>query len=275
MGLGEGMLQEIVALKRASVLEGMTRVVEIGAQQLSNNLLRADSQLKEALQLFAKPTVPQFGVSSNVGHTGALELQSEQAPPSQAFWEALGFKYASIDFDGHRHSLPLDLNKDRVPIGWRSRFDLLVNAGTTEHVANQDNAFRVMHDLVRKRGIMIHELPAAGTPTHGMITYSIKFFWHLCRENNYEVLRLEMRPGATAPLPDNIIATNETYARDNLASRFQAEPIRDWTLCASLRKVNSAAYVTPLDLPQELMLKVLDDGRLGAFKRAWNRWRRP
>jgi cyclopropane fatty-acyl-phospholipid synthase-like methyltransferase len=56
----------------------------------------------------------------------------------------------------------LDLNHDIVPEDWRSRFDLLINAGTTEHVVNHDNAFRVMHDLVKVGGFMIHEVPVAG-----------------------------------------------------------------------------------------------------------------
>ena len=190
MGLGSNILQEIIDLKRADALIDATRIVEIGSQQLSNDFLRADAQLKEVFELFGRPAVPRLGEPIAVGYLGGLELQSANAPPSQLFWEALGFHYATIDFDGHRHSYPLDLNKDSVPRHWRNNFDLAINAGTTEHLANQDNAFRVIHDLVRKGGIMIHELPAGGMPTHGLITYTMKFFWHLCRENRYQVLRL-------------------------------------------------------------------------------------
>jgi hypothetical protein len=71
-----------------------------------------------------------------------------------------------------------------------------------------DNAFRVMHDLVKVGGFMIHEVPVAGFLTHGLVVYTIKFFWHLCRENGYEVLRLEMLPFGHAPMPQNVVDSN-------------------------------------------------------------------
>lgn len=273
MGLGSNILQEIIDLKRSGALTHMTKVIEIGAQQLSNEFLRNEPLLKEACALFGQPVVPQLGTPIDAGRAGALELQSEHAPPSQPFWEALGFEYATIDFDGHRHSRPLDLNRDSVPQDWRNRFDLSVNAGTTEHVANQDNAFRVMHDLVRKGGIMIHELPGAGMLTHGLVTYTIKFFWHLCRENGYEVLRLEMVPGGSAPLPDNIVASNAQFGRGRGGASLQSEAIRDWGIFASLRKLSDVPYVTPLDLPPEVMPKAKSDVVARGLRRAWQQWK--
>ena len=47
MGLGSDVLQEVIRLKRARVLARMSRVMEIGAQQLSNDFLRADQELQE------------------------------------------------------------------------------------------------------------------------------------------------------------------------------------------------------------------------------------
>jgi hypothetical protein len=255
MGLGSNILREIIDLKRSGALTNMNKVVEIGAQQLNNDILRSKALIEEVCGLFGQTVIPQLGAPTDAGYEGTLELQSELAPPSQPFWEALRLEYATIDFGGHRNSRALDLNRDRVPRGWHNRFDLLVNAGTTEHVANQDNAFRVMHDLVRKGGIMIHELPSAGMPTHGLVTYTIKFFWHLCRENGYEVLRLEMIPGGASPLPGDIAASNVQFGRGGAAPQFQSEPIRDWAIFASLRKLNNAAYVTPLDLPPDAMPK--------------------
>jgi SAM-dependent methyltransferase len=268
MGLGPPLLHEIIELKRSGALTGMTKVVEIGAQQLSNEFLRAQRLLKEACDLFERPDNLNLGTSIYAGYAGGLELQAQDAPASQPFWEALGFTYATIDFDGHRHSFAMDLNRDRVPRAWRNNFDLCINAGTTEHVANQDNAFRVMHDLVRTGGIMIHDLPAAGMLTHGLVTYTMKFFWHLCRENNYEVLRLEMTPGGTASLSDDIIATNNQFGRRGEGAEFQAEAIRDWAIVASLRKVRNATYVTPLDVPPEVMPEVGQTVR-SRWKKLW------
>ena len=102
----------------------------------------------------------------------------------------MGFSYNAVEYGGHRGVTSLDLNRDHVPYRLRSSFDLVVNAGTTEHVVNQDNAFRVMHDLTKVGGVMMHEVPAGGMLTHGVVSYNPQFFWLLCRDNNYEVIDL-------------------------------------------------------------------------------------
>jgi hypothetical protein len=53
----------------------------------------------------------------------------------------------------------------------RDAFDLVINAGTTEHVSNQENAFRVIHDLTKRGGMMNHEVPAGGMIDHGFFSY--------------------------------------------------------------------------------------------------------
>jgi hypothetical protein len=100
---------------------------------------------------------------------------------------------------------------------------------------------------------MIHEVPAGGMLNHGLVNYNMKFFWHLCRENGYEVLNLEMTAGGAAPLPENIVASNRKHGRSRGQSEFLSEPIRDWGIFASLRKVTDKPFVTPLDIPPEAM----------------------
>lgn len=274
MGLGSDILREISALKRAGLLPNGAKVIEIGAQQLSNDFLRAEADGAALARAFGLTALPRLGSPIEAGCTATgLELQSDQAPSSRIFWETIGCQYAAVDFDGHRDSHALDLNRDPVPATLRNSFDLVVNTGTTEHVANQDHAFRVIHDLVRKGGIMMHELPAGGMLTHGLFTYTMKFFWHLCRENNYQVLRLEMLPGGVAPLPDNIAASNREYGRTHAAYPLESEPIRDWYIAASLRKCSGAAYVTPLDLPVEIMPAKPRRADHRGWRQMWYRWR--
>jgi hypothetical protein len=73
----------------------------------------------------------------------------------------------------------LDLNYDEVPAENRGRYDLVTNFGTTEHVVNQLNAFKIIHDLTAPGGVMIHELPAQGQIDHGFFAYNPKFFHKL------------------------------------------------------------------------------------------------
>src|ERR1700737_1931507 len=250
MGLGSAFLEDLIELKRSRTIDGLTKVVEIGAQQLANSFFRAENSLEELYRLFKRPR-PELGKPQDVGHVYGMEHQPDDAPPSRQFWESLGFTYPSVEFDGHRDSIPIDLNRDSVPRELAGTFHLVVNTGTTEHVANQDNAFKVVHDLVCRGGIMIHELPAGGMFNHGLINYNPKFFWLLCRENEYEVLSLGFSSSGSNPVPQNIIDSNLEFGGSRC--RLDVTTIQDFAITAILRKRDNRPFVTPLDLPPEIM----------------------
>ena len=100
--------------------------------------------------------------------------------------------------------------------------DLIINTGTTEHVANQGNAFRVIHDLSAVGGLMYHEVPA-GSWDHGLINYGPRFFQCLQQQNDYEQVLYRGR-------------------REN-----------DMTIRSALRKRDNNDFVIPLDVPPELL----------------------
>lgn len=249
-------MDDLAGLKRRGVLDGFASVIEIGAQQLSNDMLRETEVTDELFRLYDR--LPQsLGISNDRGILNGVERLPDDAPGSRALWEALGFKYSALDFDGHRDSIAIDLNRDLVPSNLKGAFDLAVNTGTTEHVANQDNAFRVIHDLIRPGGIQVHELPAQGMMTHGLFNYNLKFFWHLCRENDYEVIYLKICSHEAAPIPDDIFASNIRFGGGQYVSITE---IPNFTIRAALRKTSDAAFVTPLDIPP-IIKKSLDPER--------------
>lgn len=251
MGLGNSFVVSLTELKRRDALAGISSVIEIGAQQLSNGMLRETAPTDELFRLYGRP-LPRLGADHFQGTINGLEHQPENAPDSRAFWESLGFTYSALDFDGHRDSIAIDLNQDTVPRSLKGRFDLVVNTGTTEHVTNQDNAFRVIHDLVRPGGIMMHELPAQGMMMHGLFNYNPKFFWHLCRENSYTVLFLKVCSEASNPIPAEILDSNIQHSGHQYIS---IETVPDFTIRAAFRKNNPASpFVTPLDLPAEVKM---------------------
>ena len=211
MGLGAAFLSDLIRLKRSGAIDGATRVIEIGAQQISDTLLERGDRLTELYGLFGHE-------APFLGNPGQGDF-ARNAPPSRDFWTKLGFNYCAIDFDGHRDSVAVDLNRDAVPAELRGKFDLAVNTGTTEHVANQDNAFRIIHDLTAKRGVMYHEVPSA-LADHGLINYTNKFFERLCYCNGYRPLFLDC---------------------DGIMIR------------AAILKLSDRAFATPLDLPDEIM----------------------
>jgi hypothetical protein len=188
--------------------------VEIGSQQIADNMLEADGLLDELYGLFGKPRVRLGDLSK--------DKFTDRAPPAEPFWTSLGFSYAAIDYNGLHNSKALDLNTDEVPSSLRGQFDLVINTGTTEHIANQGNAFRVIHDLSAVGGVMYHEVPA-GSWDHGLINYGPKFFLFLQKQNNYEQVLYRGR-------------TDE-----------------DMTIRSALRKRKNNDFVTPLDVPRELL----------------------
>jgi hypothetical protein len=247
MGLNQHTLNEIVALRRHGLLPDNARVCEIGAQQLSNEFLRSRTKVAEVFDLFGRTPI-EFGIPREIGTRDGIEVQPESAPASEPFWRALGFDYSAVEYGGHRGAISLDLNTDSVPRRMRGAFDLVVNAGTTEHVVNQLNAFRVIHDLTKLGGIMVHDLPAVGMPTHGVVNYTMQFFWLLCRENRYTPLDLHMAKGGVARVPTNIVDSNRQYGRTKGSDIDDIEmPLL--VIRASLRKVGDEAFVTPLDIP--------------------------
>ena len=176
MAYGPFFLRHIIALKRRGLLDGYRRVVEIGRQQINDRLI-ASPELDEAVALFggSKPELTPVGAPTIMPNS----------PPGELLWSALGLQSKSVDIDGG--DIRIDLNQGRVPWRYRGAFDLAVNAGTTEHVANQGNAFAAIHDLVRAGGLMLHQLPAYGHIDHGFFGYQPKFFHRLAKANDYEL----------------------------------------------------------------------------------------
>jgi SAM-dependent methyltransferase len=245
MGLSRLFLLELIEQRRAGTLDGATRVVEIGAHQLTNCFLRSAAEIAEICGLYGVP-VPELGEAHDAGSFGGVELLHADAPPSEPFWRALGFSYAAIEYGGHRGATALDLNTDRVPAELRGRFDLLVNAGTTEHVANQDNAFRIMHDLTTPGGVMLHGLPAGGHLTHGFFNYTPKFFWRLAEANDYATIKNTFAYYAVGPIPDDLVRDNARWSK---VPPLLPPEIFELYITAIYRKQHDRPYVTPLDIP--------------------------
>jgi hypothetical protein len=246
MGLNSDFVRNLTALKKSGKLDGINRVIEIGAQQLTNDLLNSTDATDELFREFGVKPKSLGPPSAFEGRAHSAEILSMDAPSSREMWEHLEFRYSALEFDGHRDSIALDLNHEAVPRKLKGIFDLVVNYGTTEHIANQDNAFRVMHDLARSGGIMMHELPGPGMMTHGMFSYNLPFFWFLCRENGYEVIYLGIHSSPATPIPDNVFACNIEFSGSQHVSVTEV-PV--FTIRAAFRKTNDKPFVTPLDIP--------------------------
>ena len=181
MAYGPAFMTDLIELKKRGLLDGYRSVVEIGAQQIADRLIKSPV-LHEALTL--------FGGSGLDARPIEQPRITQDSPPGKLLCSALGFDSVSVDIEGA--DIHLDLNAGQVPPDCRGGFDLAVNTGTTEHVANQGNAFAVIHDLIRSGGLMYHQLPAFGNIDHGFFGYQPKFFHRLAQANDYEIVHLAL-----------------------------------------------------------------------------------
>lgn len=172
--------------------------------------------------------------------------------------ERAGFAYNAIDIaDGYRTTI-LDLNHDVVPAEFAGRFDLVLNFGTTEHLLNQYNAFKVMHDSTKVGGYIVHSLPCVGYSNHGYFTYTPRCMFDLAGYNEYEVVGFWFEgPGGSndlfAPIRDYrsyfpALATTLAEQGETEAGRRIADlALPDIGLLIVYRKVKSRPFAGALE----------------------------
>jgi hypothetical protein len=242
MGLGD--LQIINSLKTSGYIPELGAVVDIGAQQLNDSFLAARAEIEEIGELFGRATpAPSFARSADA--TGDNILHG--APLARDFWIWLGMEYASIDIDGTPGSIPLDLNFDEVPKDAKGRYNLVTNFGTTEHTANQLQAFKIIHDLAALDGLMLHNVPMAGMPGHGFISYNPRFFWSLAHANGYGIVFMTLsRNEGSQPLPSGIMADIAKHD-PSLAERFADYRSTECAIIVALQKKFDLTFVPLLD----------------------------
>ena len=250
MGIGRTDVDMVVRLREQGFFAKDRSVVEIGAQQMSSNLFRDQAWIGRCSTAFQVAPREFSGPSEAVLAHGATESLHANAPHARGFWHWLGFDYAALDVDGSEGSVPVDLNYDPAPPALHGRASLVTNCGTTEHVANQLNAFKVIHDLTAVGGVMLHSLPAQGYLNHGLVNYNPKFFWSLSAANAYKWLAFDFRQLVDSPytLPDNIVSEMQ---------RLPPRQDRDWErysfadsgILVVLEKTYDLPFVAPIDVP--------------------------
>jgi len=133
-------------------------------------------------EAFGRPVPPRQELDVYINATGTGHAASRH------LHEKLGFKYDCVDIDGNFGSLTLDINFDSVPLQSRGKYGLTTNHGTTEHLLDQRNAFKMIHDFTKAGGLMLHALPFTVHLEHGFFNYQPNLFDALARYNSYQTL---------------------------------------------------------------------------------------
>lgn len=181
MGLGPQILALYRQMKVLGAFEGIHSVIELGAQAVWCPRRRLVQSLFEA---FERPAPDNDMLDRFANWKGS----------GRELYEALGFSYQCVDLNPSFESVRMDLNFDNVPEGQAGRYDFVTNHGTSEHLLNQYNCFKVMHEFCRAGGLMLQAVPFTVYLEHGFFNYQPNFFSALARYNGYETLGIWVNP---------------------------------------------------------------------------------
>lgn len=163
-----------------------------------------------------------------------------------------GFRYAAIDYAAFPGVIRRDLNSQGLPWRHRGRYRFVANTGTSEHILNQYNVFKVMHDACAVGGIMYHGVPGWGEYEHGIVNYSPKLFWALAHDNRYEILRFwGWSDGQVAPLRSDFL--REIYfATAPRSERIWLHLLLRKTSRRAFRGINDPTFLPAAVSPREI-----------------------
>lgn len=127
------------------------------------------------------------------------------APYMSEWYKEHGIDYMAIDLNKENGAYPLDLSEaldlSRVVNNLFNGFDMLVDAGTSEHVSGKKggydinaiyNCWKTKHDLLKSGGVMVNENPKTGNwPGHGCNYYTMDFYIKLAERQGYNILHIQ------------------------------------------------------------------------------------
>jgi SAM-dependent methyltransferase len=110
-------------------------------------------------------------------------------PSGDQIFRNLGFNIIdSIDVSNYEGAnIVHDLNIP-IPDNMVSKYDLVFDGGTTEHLFNQLNALENIHNLLKIGGVIVHYTPANNYLDHGFFQPQPSFYYEYYLENGYEII---------------------------------------------------------------------------------------
>lgn len=141
-------------------------------------------------------------------------------------YESFGVHHTSIDINGKRNSLKLDLNLP-LPEELNETFDVVTNYGTSEHVTNQFMVFKNIHKICKINGIVINFVPIKDNwPNHCRYYYSYTFFENLCQICQYQIIDYNIIDYGFYKYPYSMIAfTYKKIQNNNFINKNDFESI--------------------------------------------------
>ncbi|RYD35456.1 MAG: hypothetical protein EOP87_07330 [Verrucomicrobiaceae bacterium] len=120
------------------------------------------------------------------------QLQDRDNAYAESFFRAIGIsRVESMDVSAYEScSLVHDLNNP-IPTEWHSRYDVVFDGGTLEHVFHFPNAIANAMNLVKVGGVFVTATPSNNYNGHGFYQFSPELFFRLFNEaSGFEVLMM-------------------------------------------------------------------------------------
>lgn len=239
MGAGIKNIQRIMEMTEAGQLSygaeicdiGTTQLFGIGAKEAARSMLDYYARHAPAGSLHTKVTDRQLSSIASGGFLGELLILA-------------GFRYTALDIFKAPNTILFDLNRHAPGPKLEKRYDLVMNFGTTEHVFNQYNAFRTIHQLTKVNGIMYHDLPLAGFLNHAFFRYDPLLFTMLATANKYKLSRLMFSVGHSNAVTDDLRSLG-----------LSIEAIHDLGIEAVLIKSQDIPFRVPLEQSTSLAVE--------------------
>lgn len=175
MGYAPAMFEEIGNLELPS-----KEVLDVGAQDVS---IGSTAELDQLNQFISK---------HNPGGRLLAISQFPSVIEAREVYLRAGYSYTCIDVDERPGTLRVDLARFDIPRP-RGRYGLVVNVGTTEHLASPAATFALMHEMCAEGGILYNDVPLFGLGNHGLMNPTPKFWHALIWMNGYKALSVRAR----------------------------------------------------------------------------------
>ena len=239
MGIGQQIIGIYNELFSRINRNEINNVCELGRQNLAinNNI---DPKIFKLFSLFNKnPPKEILGIAP----------QDNWGVRAKILYEGLGIDYFSIDIDNEeknedsKTNFAIDLNFSSIDKNLFNKFNLVTNFGTSEHIFNQLNFFKTMHDLTSVNGYMISEVPCMFGLNHGMYKYEPKFFTDIARSNAYNIIGFWV---VLDPPSESVYPWSEQLHIKNCS---------DMSIITIMQKTNNNEFCVPLCGNYEMKIK--------------------
>jgi hypothetical protein len=201
MGASAKTLSRFVSLHQRGLIENGASIIELGAQQLYCSGM--EDYVRRVIGYFSENDA-SIKKAELYTHD-ELKLLSDNAMLGKLMI-ACGFTYRALDIFEADNTTLFDLNIQTPGEDLCGKFDIVTNFGTTEHVINQYQSLKTMHELTKPGGLMYHDLPLAGYHNHGYFSYNPLLFNHLASANHYKIILQHYSRGTATSAPGFMIA---------------------------------------------------------------------